>query len=64
MHLRAPAQSQGFSALLWGVGLGLYVWIGLLAVDVKGGAAFLFGALAAIGIFFFVLRLGGERFRD
>ncbi len=64
MHLRQPAQSQGFASLLWGVGLGLYVWIGLLAVDVKGGAAFLFGALAAIGIFFFVLRLGGERFRD
>jgi hypothetical protein len=64
VHLRQPAQSHGFSSLLWGVGLGLYVWIGLLAVDVEGGAAFLFGVLAAVGIFFVVLRLGGDRYRD
>jgi hypothetical protein len=64
VHLRAPARSQGFASFMWGLGLGLFVWIGLLAVDVGGGEAFLFGVLAGIGIFFLVLRLGGERYRD
>jgi hypothetical protein len=64
VHLRAPAQSQGFASFLWGLGLGLFVWIGLLAVGIGGGAAFLFGLLTGIGIFFFVLRFGGERYRD
>ena len=49
---------------MWGLGLGLYVWIGLLAVGIAGGAAFLFGLLSGIAIFFLVLRFGGERYRD
>ena len=64
MHLRQPAQSKGFSSFLWGFGLGLYVWIGLLAVGVTGASAFLFGLLSGVGIFFLVLRLGGDRYRD
>ena len=61
MHLRRPPEPRA-SPLLWGIGLGLYVWIGLLAVGVAGGTAFLFGLLVGIGIFFLVLRLGGERY--
>ena len=41
---RPPAFSPGFQALLWGVLLGAYIWIGGLAVGVGGGTAFLFGA--------------------
>ena len=63
MHLRSPSSSQGFAALVWGVGLGFYVWIFLLAVAVSGALSFLFGLLAGIGIFFFVLLAGGERYR-
>jgi hypothetical protein len=63
MHLRAPSFSRGFTSFLWGLGLGLYVWIGLLAVGVDGANAFLFGLLAAFGIFFFVLRFGGARYK-
>jgi hypothetical protein len=63
MHLRPPAFSHGFTALLWAVGLGLFVWIGLLAVDVSGGSAFLFGFLAGAGIFFFVRLYGADDFR-
>jgi hypothetical protein len=64
VHLRAPAHSHSTGSLLWGLGLGLYVWIGLVAVDVSKATAFLFGLLAAIGIFFLVLRLGGERYKS
>lgn len=63
MHLRAPSFSRGFTSFLWGLGLGLYVWVGLLAVGVDGANAFLFGLLAGFGIFFFVLRFGGARYK-
>ena len=63
MHLRAPSFSRGFTSFLWGLGLGLYVWVGLLAVGVDGADAFLFGLLAGFGIFFFVLRFGGARYK-
>lgn len=61
MHFppRPPAFSPGFTSFLWGLGLGAYVWIGLLAVGVGGGSAFLFGLVAGVVIFFFV-RLRGE----
>jgi hypothetical protein len=63
MHLRPPAFSHGFTSFLWAVGLGLFVWIGLVAVDVAGGTAFLFGFLAALGIFFFVRLYGSDDYR-
>jgi hypothetical protein len=63
MHLRPPAFSHGFTSLLWAIGLGLFVWIGLVAVDVAGGTAFLLGFLAGLGIFFYVLLFGGEQYR-
>lgn len=56
---RPPAFSPGFTSFLWGLGLGLYIWIGLLAVGVGGGSAFLFGLVLGVLIFFFV-RLRGE----
>ena len=56
---RPPAFSPGFTSFLWGLGLGLFIWIGLLAVGVGNGAAFLFGVVAGALIFFFV-RLNGE----
>ncbi len=64
MHLRQPAMSHSGTSLLWGIGLGLYVWIGLIAVDVGKGTAFLLGLLSAVGIYFLVLRLGGERYKS
>ena len=56
---RLPAFSPGFTSFLWGLGLGAFVWIGLLAVGVGGGSAFLFGLISGVLIFFFV-RLTGE----
>ena len=63
VHLRPPAFSHGFTSFLWAVGLGLFVWIGLLGIGVGAGTAFLFGFLAAVGIFFYVLLYGGPEYR-
>jgi hypothetical protein len=56
---RPPAFSPGFTSFVWGVGLGAFIWIGLLAVGVGNGTAFLFGVICGALIFFFV-RLKGE----
>jgi hypothetical protein len=60
---RPPAFSPGFHALLWGVVLGAYIWIGLLAIGTGGGSAFLFGLVAAVLIFFFVRLCGEDQLR-
>jgi hypothetical protein len=56
---RPPAFSPGFTSLVWALGLGAFIWIGLLAVGVGNGTAFLFGVVCGALIFFFV-RLNGE----
>lgn len=60
---RPPAFSPGFQAFLWGVLLGAYVWIGLLAIGTSGATAFLLGVVAAFLIFFFVRLYGEDRLR-
>ncbi len=60
---RPPAFSPGFSSFLWAFGLGVFIWIGLLAVDVSGGTAFLFGVVLGTLIFFFVRICGEDQLR-
>ena len=62
-HPRVPAISPGASAFLWGLVLGAYVWIGLLAIGVGNGSAFIFGLVAAVLIFFFVRLCGADTLR-
>ena len=59
LKLRPPSIDHGVISFLWAVGLGAYVWIGLLAVGVSGGTAFLFGLLSAL-VIFLVVRIFGE----
>jgi hypothetical protein len=61
--LRPPSFSQGFVSFLWALGLGLYIWLGLLGVGVGNGTAFLFALIAAGLIFFYVRLFGGHEFR-
>ena len=56
---RPPAFSPGFHAFAWGVILGAYVWIGLLAIGTGAGSAF----LTAVLIFFFVRLCGEDQLR-
>ena len=63
MHLRPPSIDHGVVSFLWGFGLGLFIWLGLLAVGVSGATAFIFAALSAAAIFFFVRLFGEEDLR-
>jgi hypothetical protein len=60
-HLRPPAFSPGFTSLLWGVGLGIFIWIGLLGIGISSGTAFLFGVVAGVLIFFYVRLFGADQ---
>ena len=60
---RPPAFSPGFQALVWGVVLGAYVWLGLLAIGIGAGSAVLFGLVAAVVIFFLVRLCGEDQLR-
>jgi hypothetical protein len=53
-HLRSPSISPGFSAFLWGFGLGAFIWLGLLAVGISGATSFMVSAVAGLLIFLFV----------
>jgi hypothetical protein len=58
MHLRPPSIDRGVTSFLWAIGLGLYIWIGLLAIGVSSATAFIVGALSVGAIFLFVRRFG------
>jgi hypothetical protein len=58
---RPPSIDHGVVSFLWAVGLGAYIYFGLLAVGVSSGTSVIFAALAAFGIFLFVRVFGEER---
>ena len=61
MHLpRPPAFDHGVISALWGIGLGVFVWLGLVSVGVPKGTSIIFGALSAFAIFLFVRLYGDE----
>ena len=61
MHLRPPALNHGVTSALWGIGLGAFIWIGLLSVDVMSRlSALILGLVGGAVIFFLVLRLGQD----
>lgn len=60
MHLRPPSIDHGVISFLWAFGLGLFIWLGMLAVGVSGATAFIFAALCAAAIYLFVRVFGEE----
>ena len=62
MHLRPPSIDKGVIAGAWGVGLGLFLFFGMLSVDVSRGIAFVLAALGGAAIFLFV-RINGDEER-
>ena len=59
MHLRPPAIDHGVTSFLWALGLGLFLWLGMLAIGVSKPTAFILAAVAGFLIFLYV-RLYGE----
>jgi hypothetical protein len=60
MHLpRPPSIDQGVIALIWAIGLGLYIYFGLLAIGESGAIAVVIAMVSFAAIWLFV-RLRGE----
>jgi hypothetical protein len=62
VHFRfhPPSIAPGVIALLWAIGLGAYIYFGLLAVGSSGAFAFVVAALGAAGIWLLVRVRGGD----
>jgi len=59
-----PSIDHGVISLVWAVLLGGYVWIGLLAIGIKGAVAFIFGLLTAFAVFLLVRILGEHELKQ
>jgi hypothetical protein len=46
MHLRPPSIDHGVISFLWAFGLGLYIWLGMLAVGISRPTAFILAAVS------------------
>jgi len=61
MHLpRPPSIDRGTSAGLWAIGLGLYIFLGMLAIGIGLGTTFIVSVLAMGAIFLYVRVYGEE----
>ncbi len=56
---RPPSIDQGVIALIWAIGLGLYIYFGLLAIGESGATAVVISMVSFAAIWLFV-RLRGE----
>jgi len=61
VHLRPPAFSPGFTSFVWGLGLGLFIWMGLLAVGIGMATSLLAGLVGGALIFFYVRLYGRDQ---
>jgi len=60
VHLRTPSFSRGFSAFLWALFLGAFIWLGMAAIGITGATSFIVGCVAGLGIFIYVRVYGGD----
>ena len=56
---RPPSIDQGVVAFFWGLGLGVFVYFGLVAVGTSGAAAIVLALVTFAGVWLLV-RLRGE----
>ena len=58
VHLRPPSIDPGLSAGLWAVGLALFLFFGMLALEVEGATALIVSVVSGFAIFLYVRRYG------
>jgi hypothetical protein len=63
-HLpRPPSIDHGVASFLWGLGLGLIIWLGLLGIGISKATSFIIGVVSALAIFLYVRIYGEEELR-
>ena len=61
MHIRPPSIDRGVVSFLWALFFFLFLWLGMIAVEVSKGTAFVLAAVAAGAIFLYVRIFGDPR---
>jgi hypothetical protein len=61
VHLRPPSIDRGVVSFLWAFFFFLFLWLGMIAVDVSKGTAFVLAAVAGGAIFLYVRIFGDPR---
>jgi hypothetical protein len=59
-HLRPPASSHGTSSFLWALGLGLFIFVGMLAISISMATSLIVAIVCGTLIFFFVRLFGDD----
>lgn len=57
---RPPAISQGTAAFLWAVGLGAFVFVGMLSISISKGTSLVVAIVCGFAIYFAVVLFGAE----
>jgi hypothetical protein len=60
LHLRPPSIDPGVTSFIWAFSLGLFIWLGQLAVGVDKATALVIALLSFAAIFLFVRLRGGD----
>jgi Na+/H+ antiporter NhaD/arsenite permease-like protein len=60
MHLRSPSVDRGVQSFIWAVVFFLFLYFGMLAIQVAKGPAFVVSLVAAF-LIFLVVRTQGEQ---
>jgi hypothetical protein len=57
---RPPAISQGAAAFLWALGLGGFIFVGMLAISISKGTSLIVAIVCGFVIYFAVVLFGAE----
>jgi hypothetical protein len=64
VHFHPPSIDPGVTAFLWAIGLGAYIYFGLVAVGASGAFAIVISMLSAAAIWLLVRTRGKDRPAD
>ncbi len=64
MHLRMPSVDRGVQSFIWAVVFFLFLYLGMVAIAISKGTAFILSLVAAFLIFLLVRTRGEDDPRD
>jgi hypothetical protein len=60
MHLRMPSIDQGVQSFIWAVVIFLFLYFGMVSIEVAKGTAFVIALLGGFATFLLVRTRGGD----
>jgi hypothetical protein len=60
MHLRMPSVDRGVQSFIWAVVFFLFLYFGMVAIEVSKGTAFVISLVVGFGVFLLIRTRGGD----